>query len=194
MNDSASGGYVTPESAAPADDEALDKLLQQAVAGITGLAGSLVRPRWQTSMPNMPPADTTWCAVGFLERRPDTFAYARHVSAGQGSDIVQRQVEMDALASFYGPRGGEYAALLCDGLSVGQNRDMIRSGGLVFVSQGAITPAPVLTNNQWIRRYDLPLVFRRQSNRTYPIRNILSAGGTISADDPPVTTTWNVEQ
>ena len=194
MNDSASGGYVTPASAAPADDEALDRLLQQAVAGITGLAGNLVRPRWQTNMPNMPAPDVTWCAVGFLERRPDTFAYARHVSDGDGHDVVQRQVELDALASFYGPRGGEYAAILCDGLSIGQNRDMIRASGLVFVSQGAITPAPALTNNQWIRRYDLPLVFRRQSNRTYPIRNILSAGGTVAADNPTVTTSWNVEQ
>src|SRR4051812_9766277 len=54
-NDSSTGGYLSPVVASSAlQDAALDALLQQMVAGITGLPGNMVRPRWQPVTPKQP--------------------------------------------------------------------------------------------------------------------------------------------
>ena len=46
-NTSASGGYLSPTSSPPADDDALSSILHDLVVGVTGLAPTLVFPRWQ---------------------------------------------------------------------------------------------------------------------------------------------------
>jgi hypothetical protein len=50
------------------------------------------------------------------------------------------------------------------------------------VGTGEIRAAPDLINEQWVRRYDMQLTFRRKITRTYPVLNILTAQGTVQTN------------
>ncbi|MCX5495372.1 hypothetical protein OSH11_11690 [Kaistia dalseonensis] len=163
------------------------------MAGITGLPGDLVRPRWQPIPPQQPAADMTWAAVGIVRATPDANASIMHIpsdAGGDGADHMQRHETIEALASFYGPSASANAARLRDGLALPQNRDMIRTAttdagvdiGMSFIECGTVISVPDLVNQTWLRRCDLPLVFRRRVDRVYPVLNLLSAEGTIEAD------------
>lgn len=185
-NTSATGGYLVPESAAPLADDALDGILQVAVAGITGLPGALVRPRWQATPPQQPDAWTDWIALGVMGEEPDANPAILHKpgeDSGLGTDHMQRHVTVDVLVSCYGPNASGYAGMIRDGIVLSQNFGTLRDAGLSFISAGRAVLAPTLTNERWIRRVDLPLTFRRRIDRTYPIRNLLSAVGSIATDD-----------
>ena len=86
----------------------------------------------------------------------------------------------------------QYAQLLLDGLAIPQNLEQIKTNDIQSVSEGDMRAVPELVNQQWIRRYDVTLVFRRKITRTYPVLNILSAGATI--ETPAVTTPVSVTQ
>lgn len=184
-NDSSTGGYLAPVDAQPPpDDAALDAIFQQLVVGVTGLPGSLVRPRWQPIVPKQPEASVNWCAIGVNEQDPDASPVLQHNSAGDGSDTYIRHQSIDVLCSFYGPGAKGYAQLLADGLCVPQNIEQIKARGMAFVSVGGTRAAPDLVNEQWIRRYDLIAHFRRAITRTYAVLNILSAQPDYHSDNP----------
>lgn len=181
MTDSSTGGYVAPTNALPAplEDAALDDFLHDVVAGITGLANDLVRPRWQEEPPNLPPRNVDWCAFGVMRRKADTFAVVQHQAAGQGADRVTRHEELDLLASFYGPNCQAYGARLRDGLAVAQNREALFLAGMGLIAVGDVTRAPELIKAKWLSRADLPFQIRREVRREYPILNLISATGAI---------------
>lgn len=173
-NTSATGGYLAPRSApTPAYDTALNRLLQQAVAGITGLAGQWVRPRWQPNPPAQPEVSVNWCALGITNIDRDFDPYVRHSGEQSGKDIFSRNETLDVLASFYGPDGFSYAAVLADGLALSQNRAALRGVGIKLGFTGAIVSAPALVNQRWLWRADLHLVLRREVRREYPILNFI---------------------
>lgn len=174
-NTSASGGYLSPVGAAPADDLELDVLLQDAVVGVTGLPGAMVRPRWQPVTPRQPEPAENWCAIGVTDEQPENTPSIEHDPAANGPDVMTRHPVFEVLASFYGPASGHYAALLRDGLYIPQNRETLRTAGIALVSIGATISAPDLVNQQWIRRKDVRITLRRVIVRTYPVLNILSA-------------------
>ncbi|MDE2403051.1 MAG: hypothetical protein KGL90_15450 [Burkholderiales bacterium] len=180
-NTSATGGYLQPASTAtPAEDVDLDAILQGMVAGITGLDGSLVRPRWQPTIPRTPEIDVNWCAIGVTRIIPDDNAAVLHSGSADGSDTLIRHEDIELLASFYGPMDGRYAAMLRDGIQIPQNLEAIRPYGLAFVKAGDMVAMPELFNQQWVQRTDLTLVLRRIVSRTYPVLNILSAPVTLT--------------
>lgn len=180
-NTSATGGYVQPVSnAVPEGDLALDVILQAMVAGITGLAGEMVRPRWQPVQPRVPEADVTWCAVGVTLIRPDDNAAISHDRTGDGADNLVRHEDIELLSTFYGPDAAMRAAMLRDGLQIAQNREALTANGIGFVTAGEVRPVPELVNQQWVRRQDLPITLRRIVRRTYPVLNILSAPVSIT--------------
>lgn len=185
-NDSSTGGYLTPTGVAPLEDEALDDLLHDVVAGITGLANELVRPRWQPEPPPTPDWGADWCAMGIMHRTADTFAVEGHDSAGEGSDYLIRHEVLSLLCSFYGPNSQAKGALLRDGLSIAQNREALAGSGIALVSVGDLTKAPELVKNRWLNRADLPVVLRREIMRTYPVLNVTSA--QIELNSETVTT------
>lgn len=193
-NDSSTGGVLTPEaSPAPLYGQALDRFIQQTFAPIVGLAGPMMRPRWQKEPPNMPPNNQNWAAVGVTNFKGDVFAAVVHNPSGQGSDTVFRQEELTVLASFYGPDAANYAALLREGLSVPQNREVLTANNMGLIEVSDITPVPSLLNERWQYRVDVTVGLRRAVLRTYPILNILSAEGSIVTDnDPPLTEPINV--
>lgn len=209
-NTSQQTGWLTPTAkiAAPAEDGALDALIQSAVVGIVGLPGNMVRPRWQAVPPPEPtdPA-TDWCAIGVTDEEPDDNATIIHHGSGDadtsigalpgGWDEAHRHITITVMATFYGAAACAKANVLRDGLFVAQNRDMLRAGGLALLDVGPINMAPDLINSQWRRRVDMTMRFRRQVSRAYAVRNLNQASGTVIADsvaDPinaPKVTPWS---
>src|ERR1700694_2060232 len=130
MTDSSTGGYLIPSAApAPLEGQALLDFLQGVIVGITGLAGTMVRPVWQSGPPNIPDAGTAWCAFRITTRPSSTFPHVKHDPAGQGADALQRHEALHVLCSFYdlgsGGQADGLAALLRDGLSIPQNREIL---------------------------------------------------------------------
>jgi len=181
-NDSSTGGYILPTGSGPPYDAALDAIFQAMIVGITGLPGNMVRPRWQPNIPKQPPPATDWCAFGVTVQAPDDGPAIVHNGAGNGSDTYIRHEQVDVLASFYGPNGAQYAQQLADGLSIPQNLEQLKANDMNSVVTGDIRSAPDLINEQWVRRYDMQLTFRRKITRTYAVLNILTAQGTVQTN------------
>lgn len=183
-NTSATGGYLSPTVVSPpAEDADLDAVFQPLVSGVTGIDGTLVRPRWQTNTPKQPESSVNWCAMGVTIIRPDAGPYIEHIGAGNGQDNMQRHEEINVACTFYGPLAGANAALLRDGLSIPQNTDLLRLQGIGLIDCDEVRAVPELVNQQWIRRFDVAARFRRQVKRSYPVLNILSAPVTLISDD-----------
>lgn len=194
-NTSATGGYLAPTAPVPPDDVDLDNLLQELVAGVTGLPGEMVRPRWQPTVPKQPEPTENWCAMGVSVQTNDSGPAIQHDPAGDGSDTYTRHQQIDLMCSFYGPSAKGYAQRLADSISIPQNGEQLALNGMKFVSASDIQPAPALINQQWNRRYDLTLVLRRKITRTYPVLNLLSAEVQSTTDSvPPVVATTNIHQ
>lgn len=186
-NTSATGGYLQPTGTAPLEGQALLDFLQAWVVGITTLDGKMVRPRWQPEPPNIPSAGMAWAAIGVGgERKSDTYPAILHDSAGDGSDTLQRNEELSLKCSFYdlgsGGLADSYAARLRDGAAIAQNRESLFTAGFALVSAGEPLAVPSLLRERWLYRVDLDVMLRRQINRTYPVLNILTAGGTEQSD------------
>ncbi len=168
--------YVPPS---PLEDDELDNALQSMIVGITGLDPSLVRPRWQATVPQQPEPGTDWCAIGVISSLPDAGPYIEHlfgddITAPAG-DLSIRHEEMEVLVSLYGPHAKTNLGILRDGLGIPQNLEIAKSLGLYFVGMDAGRIAPDFINQQWIRRWDTALTFRRMVARVYGVNNILSA-------------------
>lgn len=192
-NDSTTAGLLTPNATpAPLADDDLANFLQHLVVGLTGIAGPLVRPRWQPQPPNLPAQSVSWVALGVRNRTAQTFAYEAHDPAGDGKDYIQRHEELEILCSFYGPNADRNAALFRDGLSVEQNRTYLVSAEMGLISVGSAISVPELVNNLWYMRVDMPFFIRRAVTRTYKILNLLSSSGVIITDIPPRTVPFEV--
>lgn len=191
-NTSATGGYIVPSTVAPADDEALEDLLHDAIAGVTGITATLVRPKWQQRPPNRPEASTDWCAFGITMSTADWSSQITHVPTGNGSDVQTRHMTLDLLVSFYGPGAGGNAERLRDGILIPQNMEALAAQGLEILDTGPIITAPEFVNTVWVRRKDVTLQIRRAVSRTYPVLNLLSAEGDLIADTGN-TNSWNTE-
>lgn len=194
MNDSSTGGFLQQSDTLPFNDSLLDDVLQQLITGVTGLPGTLVRPRWQRpdTDPNTPPTQPApnidWCSVGVVHQTPFDYPYEYHVSAGTGNSVQVSWEELDVLASFFGPNCRGNASTLRAGLYLSQNREGLLSTLIKLTNVGIATIVPDIVNVQWISRCDLPMAFTREIRRTYPIRNIKSVQGGISADIDPLLT------
>lgn len=187
-NTSATGGYLTPSAApAPLEGQALNDFIQQWVVGITGLDGTMVRPRWQAEPPNIPTAGVAWAAIGITSRPSDTYPYVKHDPTGLGSDELQRHETLNVLVSFYdlGTNGlaDQYAALLHDGTAIPQNSEALGAADMKFIACGEPVTVPSLLKQRWLYRVDLPVELRRQITRIYAVENLLSAQGTLTAND-----------
>lgn len=187
-NTSATGGILLPAPPPPADDAALDAIFQTLVSGITGLDGALVLPRWQPIPPKQPPVTTTWCAIGVTDSIPNDGPQLFWDPVAQ-IYTLWRHEQIDVLATFYGPASRTTAAQLRDGLSMIQNLDSLLPYNMMFVNVGDIRQVPELINEQWIRRSDMMLYFRRKVVRTYPVES-LQIGVINLIDDTGAVDDW----
>lgn len=193
MNDSSTGGYLLPAtSPAPLEGQALNRFLQQVWVGITGLDGTLIRPRWQAEPPAIQPFGTDWMAFGITRRKGDTFTSTIHDPTGNGNDSVYRQEMLDILCTFYGPDADNYASLLREGLFVAQNREVLQLNNFGLVEVGEAVAVPEIIKDRWTYRVDMRVTLRRSILRTYPVLNILSAEGTVDTD--PYTIPFTVSE
>lgn len=183
MTDSSTGGYLSPAVASPPlEDDALTAIFQQMIVGITGLPGNMVRPRWQPNPPKQPEPTANWCALGIAVQTLDDGPAIVHNPAGNGSDTYIRHEQIDVLASFYGPAGMQNTQLLSDGLAIPQNLEQLKAQDMNSVDTGQIRAVPDLINEQWVRRYDIELTFRRKITRSYNVLNTLTAQGTVQTN------------
>lgn len=181
-NTSATGGYLSPAvETQPLSGDDLENLFHGVIAGISGIDAEYVRPRWQPTPPKQPEATVDWCAFGIVDIAADNPAI-NHVGTDEGSDTLWRHEAIDVLCSFYGPYSMRNAEKVRDGLTINQNSEALYAAGVRFVESAPIRSAPELFNQQWIKRHDIMLVFRRKVERTYPILNILSAEPAILTD------------
>lgn len=178
-NTSATGGYLAPTTPDPLYDDALDDLFQGVVAALSGLPGKNVRPRFQTTPPKQLGADVDWCAVGVMTIDRDANPVTTHRPDGLGADDLVRHEEIHVLASFYGPHAGAIAARTADGLALVQNNDVLQSQLMLYVNNDTIRQVPELVNEQWIRRLDLPIRFRRQVKRSFEVNSFAAADSVI---------------
>lgn len=190
MNDSSTGGYLTPAAATPPEeDQELDRLLVQMVRGISGLPKDKVRARWQPTTPKQPadPAEN-WCAIGITVQSPDASPAIQHDPAGDGRDVYWRHQGIELLCTFYGSEAKMRAQALADGLAIPQNREELGKHEMAVVGTGDIRAVPDLVNNVWVRRYDMTVFLRRKISRSYSVLNLLNAGVTTHTAAGSVTT------
>lgn len=186
VTDSSTGGPLLPLPAPapqPLEDAALDAFLQALVAGITGLPGPMVRPRWQPEPPDYPTGN--WCAVGVSDMGHEAgYAAVIHDGAangGKGQDDLQEHETMDVLCSFYGPNARTYARLLRSGLMIGQNREPLFLARMGLVQVSDLRAVPSLRKQQWRYRMDVNVLIRRAINLDYAVLNLLASTGTLNA-------------
>jgi len=171
---SATGGTLT--TTLP-NEVALRRFLQGLIAGITGLPGTMVRPRWQRNPVRMPGFTENWCAFTIGTRTPDANAFHE-----QTDDLTAKVVRHEALTlpcSFYGPDGASYAELLRDGLELGQNREVLLIAAMGFVECGPLLHLPELHNEEWYDRYDMEVFINREIGKQYDILCFTGAIGAI---------------
>lgn len=188
--DSSVAGFLAP-SASAAYDATLEDLLQAAVVGITGLPGTLVRPRWQPEPPQQPSFTTDWCAFGVMRTTVDVFAADLHDPTGNGSNKIERDEILFVLHSFYGPNAHAYCERFRDGFEIAQNRDTLTAQGLALIEVGEATVLPALLKEKWVKRVDTTVQYRRRTSRTYPVLTITQAQGDLQTDGYSVSLNVN---
>lgn len=181
-NTSATGGYLSPTTVVGREGSDLQRFLQQIVVNITGLDGTLVRPRWQAQPLQRPAASVTWCAIGILRRQADANPVMIREKTDDNTDHLIRHETLEIAASFYGPDGSATAAILRDGLFIGQNREVMAAQEFGLLDIGDLVSAPDLTNEQWLPRFDLTFRLRRKIERTYAVLPIVSAPVSLAAN------------
>jgi hypothetical protein len=214
-NTSATGGYLAPSTTPPPSDTDFARQLSNLIAGVTGIAGSLVRPRWQPEPPPIPKITENWVAIGATAVDPadrgtasiihvgrdyvqDRLARGESLPVGSdpasndellydGRDDLTEHEMITILASVYGPASGGYASLLRSGLMIDQNWELAHSRGMVLMEVGTIRHVPEMIDGRWYDRRDVEIKIRRQVDRSYPVLNILSAQGELRADRLPST-------
>ncbi|MBN4665433.1 hypothetical protein HUS70_07430 [Pandoraea nosoerga] len=183
MNDSSTGGFLSPvQSTPPIEDSALEDFLQTMIAGITGLDGALVRPFPQPVAPKIPESGINWCGFTVADFEPDANAGLLHVPASDGSDTYLRHEDIEVKCQFYGPNASQYARVLRDGLYVPQNREQLQLNDFGLIDTSGIVAAPDVVNQQVRRRYDVTVRLRRKVTRTYRVLNLLSAQTSTASE------------
>jgi hypothetical protein len=189
-NTSATGGYLTPTSTAPLDDDALLDFLHDVLQGVTGLPANMVRPAYQANPPKRPGIATNWIGFFTSNHLPEAGnAYLKIAEDGESSQQIRHET-FDMRISAYGPASAGYAAMIRDGLEIAQNREILYLAGMAYVDASAIVSLGDLVDELWYRRSDITLTFRRELGRDYAILSLLGADGTINTET--TTVNWAV--
>jgi hypothetical protein len=171
-------GYVLPISTLPLPRQLnLVQFIQTVIAGVSGIEGPLVRPKWQPNPPKNPDIDIDWIAFGVTSGTPDANGF---VGVNRdGATVTQRHEGLEIGCSLYGPNALETAGLIRDGFQIPQNLEGLRSANMGFVDVSRALHVPELVNERWINRLEMTINLRREIQRVYPILTLLSATGSV---------------
>jgi len=154
-------------------DDALVDVIQETVVGITGLDPKLVRPSAQPNPPNLPDFSINWVALLVNVTDADTFAFIRQINEEEIE--LERDQEINLLASFYGPQAQNVCGVFKDGLQIEQNRFALGRSGIKLINTARERHLPSLVKEVYQQRYDLPVLMRRRIRRVYQSASINSA-------------------
>lgn len=97
------------------------------------------------------------------------------------ANITQRHEELDIQCAIYGPDALANTSLVRDGFYIPQNLEALRSVNMGLREVTEAMRVPDLVNERWRDRWEMTVSLRREILRSYPILNILSVAGTITA-------------
>lgn len=185
----------------PINDDNLEDFLQLWIACLTGIGGTLVRPRYQEEPPNLPSDDAgnavNWVAFGINLSKRDTFAAISHIPDGDGSDELTRTEEFEVPLSFYGPQARSLAGLFADEVQVAQNREVLDLNNMGLIETTEARSVPALIKQRWLYRVDMTARMRRQVVRPFQVLNILRADGVVTMEPgvstPTITETFTAQ-
>lgn len=174
---SATGGFLAAATLPLVDyDAPLEDIFQSTVVGITGIAASFVRPRFQPEMPDYPDFNQDWAALGVSVVKQDVFSYNGQTDTGS---LVERDEWFEVLLSFYGPNCTALMSKWRDGLSIEQNRRPLQQQKINLESIGQPTFLPSLLKERWLKRVDMKCMFSRRVRREYAVLHLLRAHAVI---------------
>lgn len=177
----------------PIYDDALEDAFQATIVGITGIAGDLVRPRWQPEPPNQPAFTANWVAFGIMNMDGDRYAWQGHdpsLNGGLGGNKLERDERLQVLHSFYGPLAQQYMNRYKDGLQVGVNRYALLAFDIKLTECLDGVNVPALMKNKWVKRVDMRALFVRRIKREYAVPSLLSA--TVGLNNEEYITPINI--
>lgn len=186
--------YILPTYTRPIPNGLnLVQFIQTVITGVSGLPGTLVRPKWQIDPPKNPELTVNWIGFGITQGAPDANSYVGVNQAG--ATTSQRQENLEIECSLYGPDALEVAGLIRDGFQIQTNLDGLRSANMGFVEVTRAIHVPDLVHERWVNRYIMSIHLRREIQRVYPILTLLSASGTIHTvlGDEEYLLEWNAE-
>lgn len=170
--------YELPASTVPIPGGlTLTQFIQTVFVGITGLTGTLVRPKWQVEPPKQPDLTVNWMAMGIDVAVPDANAYLGVDNTD--ANVTQRHETLEIGCSIYGPEALEIYGLIRDGFQIPANLAALASANMGIVEVGPGRRIPDFVNERWIGRVTTSVFLRREIQRVYPILTLLSASGTI---------------
>lgn len=179
-NNSATGGYLNQKNSFLSDDNLMNAV-QEMIVGVLDMTPTLVRPRWQPTPPRQPDPTTDWIAIAIISRTSTDYPHIQHGN-NNGPDTLTRWTTLNLLASMYGPNAQRIAEQLRDALYIAQNFEHLNTLGVRMRDAGELTAVPELTNNVWVNRADLPITLVMEAQRTYDIRDILSADVSVHTE------------
>lgn len=180
-NTSATGGPLVPTSSTGFPGGlSFEDFIQSVLVGVTGLNGTLVRPKFQINPPKQPDITINWLAFSIMISTPGTNAYV-NLDAND-SNVLQRNEDVEVQLSFYGPNAMANASLLQDAFQIQQNNEALRSANMGFKGVGPAVRGPDLVNERWVERYEISLFLTRRVKRVYPVLFFTSASGTIHTE------------
>lgn len=188
-------GYLLPTSTDPLPGGlSLEDFIQTVIVGISGITGTLVRPKWQENPPKTPAINVNWIAFAIQISAPDANAYTGMTP--QNIDILQRNESLAIQIAFYGPDGMTNIRAFQDGFQMQQNLEAMRLAAMGFTGFTPALRGPDLINERWVQRWETTLTLNRMVQRVYPVLSFASAVGTIHTvvDNEEYEQTFEVEE
>ena len=177
-NTSATGGYLLPTSSEPLPGHlSLEDFIQTVISGVSGVAGNLVRPKWQIAPPKNPDIYTNWVAFAIVQVTPDANAYANTLT--DASTLLARMERLEIQVSFFGPQALEIYSVFRDGFQIQQNLENLRAANMGFNGVSQAIRGPDLINQRYVDRWETSLTLMRFVQRVYPVLSFASAAGVI---------------
>jgi len=188
-NTSATGGYLTPSTTA-LEGQALLDFFQAWLVGLTNLAPTNVRPRWQREPGNIPLETADWIAFGIARRESDVFTAEVYTASNPGYNETRRHEILNFAVSIYGPNADATAQQLREGMQITQNLEVLNVASMGLIDSGDLVTLPELVKDKWYYRIDFTFRIRRQIVTGYAVQRL--ASGNVQLNNEHYVTNINV--